>query len=359
MPTPTFSIRSNTWSRVWLCFVIRCEVIDTVVRIVTALPSKWSIPIHCAQRPTGITLREHERPRARHRAARGAARRHRSLSTDRPRRAGQRRGFARRAGRARGRSRARSRDRGDRRAARRAAAGWSTSAPAPPAGSRSSTPPSAVRRSASPTAGSWRSSPAARARTPWRRRRRRTTASKAPRTSPPPGSARRTQSSRSRRAARTPYALGAARAAAEAGALTVAVVCSRDSKLGLLADHEVVAVAGPEVIAGSTRMKAGTAQKLVLNTISTVTMVRLGRTFGNLMVDVVASNAKLRARARRVVELATDVSDCGGRRGAAGSRRRREGRDRLPARPDPRSTRARAARRTPAARSAAHWGRSA
>jgi N-acetylmuramic acid 6-phosphate etherase len=106
----------------------------------------------------------------------------------------------------------------------------------------------------------------------------------------------------------TPYALGAARAAAEAGALTVAVVCSRDSKLGLLVDHEVVAVTGPEVIAGSTRMKAGTAQKLVLNTISTVTMVRLGRTFGNLMVDVVASNAKLRARARRVVELATDVS---------------------------------------------------
>jgi N-acetylmuramic acid 6-phosphate etherase len=107
----------------------------------------------------------------------------------------------------------------------------------------------------------------------------------------------------------TPYALGAARAAAEAGALTIAVVCSRDSVLGRLADHEVVAVTGPEVIAGSTRMKAGTAQKLVLNTISTVTMVRLGRTFGNLMVDVVASNAKLRARARRVVELATDVSD--------------------------------------------------
>jgi N-acetylmuramic acid 6-phosphate etherase len=106
----------------------------------------------------------------------------------------------------------------------------------------------------------------------------------------------------------TPYALGAARAASEAGALTVAVVCSRGSKLGRLVDHEVVAVTGPEVIAGSTRMKAGTAQKLVLNTISTVTMVRLGRTYGNLMVDVVASNAKLRARARRVVELATDVS---------------------------------------------------
>jgi N-acetylmuramic acid 6-phosphate etherase len=107
----------------------------------------------------------------------------------------------------------------------------------------------------------------------------------------------------------TPYALGAARAASQVGALTVAVVCARDSELGRLADHEVVAVTGPEVIAGSTRMKAGTAQKLVLNTISTVAMVRLGRTYGNLMVDVVASNAKLRARARRVVELATDVSD--------------------------------------------------
>ena len=68
-------------------------------------------------------------------------------------------------------------------------------------------------------------------------------------------------------------------------------------------------VVGPEVIAGSTRMKAGTAQKLVLNTISTVPMVRLGKTFGNLMVDVVAGNAKLRARARRAVELATGASE--------------------------------------------------
>ena len=106
----------------------------------------------------------------------------------------------------------------------------------------------------------------------------------------------------------TPSALGAARAAAAAGALTVSVACVPGSPLGELADHEVVAVTGPEVIAGSTRMKAGTAQKLVLNTISTVAMIRLGRTYGNLMVDVVASNAKLRARARRVVELAADVS---------------------------------------------------
>jgi N-acetylmuramic acid 6-phosphate etherase len=106
----------------------------------------------------------------------------------------------------------------------------------------------------------------------------------------------------------TPYALGAARSAAATGALTVAITCVEDSELGRLADHSVVTLVGPEVIAGSTRMKAGTAQKLVLNTISTASMVRLGKTYGNLMVDLVASNAKLRARARRAVELATDVS---------------------------------------------------
>jgi N-acetylmuramic acid 6-phosphate etherase len=107
----------------------------------------------------------------------------------------------------------------------------------------------------------------------------------------------------------TSYVLGAARAARAAGALTVGVVCAPDSDLGRLADHEVLAVVGPEVIAGSTRLKAGTAQKLILNTISTVTMVRLGKTFGNLMVDVVASNAKLRDRARRAVALATNASE--------------------------------------------------
>jgi N-acetylmuramic acid 6-phosphate etherase len=103
----------------------------------------------------------------------------------------------------------------------------------------------------------------------------------------------------------TPYVLGAAREAKSAGALTVGVVCALDSELGRLVEHEVAAVVGPEVIAGSTRMKAGTAQKLVLNTISTVAMVRIGKTYGNLMVDVVAANAKLRARARRTVALAT------------------------------------------------------
>ena len=71
----------------------------------------------------------------------------------------------------------------------------------------------------------------------------------------------------------------------------------------------MVVPVGPEVIAGSTRMKAGTAQKLVLNTLSTGAMVRLGRTYGNLMVDVVASNEKLRLRAQRAVALAADVDD--------------------------------------------------
>jgi N-acetylmuramic acid 6-phosphate etherase len=107
----------------------------------------------------------------------------------------------------------------------------------------------------------------------------------------------------------TPYVLGAARAAAVAGALTVAIACVPGSALGGLAAHEIVAEVGPEVLAGSTRMKAGTAQKLVLNTISTVTMIRLGKTYGNLMVDVVASNAKLRQRSRRAVALATGATD--------------------------------------------------
>src|SRR5919202_496050 len=77
---------------------------------------------------------------------------------------------------------------------------------------------------------------------------------------------------------RTPYALGALRAAREAGALAVCVVSVPDSELARLADHEIPVVVGPEFVAGSTRLKAGTAQKLVLNTISTVSMIRLGKT---------------------------------------------------------------------------------
>ncbi len=104
---------------------------------------------------------------------------------------------------------------------------------------------------------------------------------------------------------RTPYTLGAIEEAAGAGALTVALACVRDSELAARTDHAIELEVGPEVIAGSTRMKAGTAQKLVLNAISTIAMVRLGKTFGNLMVDVQPSNEKLRARARRAVAIAT------------------------------------------------------
>jgi N-acetylmuramic acid 6-phosphate etherase len=108
---------------------------------------------------------------------------------------------------------------------------------------------------------------------------------------------------------RTPYVLGALEAAAAAGALTVALVSVPDSELARMAEHEIAVVVGPEFIAGSTRLKAGTAQKLVLNTISTVVMIRLGKTYGDLMVDVRASNEKLAARARTIVSLATGASD--------------------------------------------------
>lgn len=104
---------------------------------------------------------------------------------------------------------------------------------------------------------------------------------------------------------RTPWVLGAVDRARVAGALTVGVACAPDAPLAAAVDLPVTVVVGPEVIAGSTRMKAGTAQKLVLNTISTIAMVRLGRTFGNLMVAVAALNEKQRDRARRTVELAT------------------------------------------------------
>ena len=108
---------------------------------------------------------------------------------------------------------------------------------------------------------------------------------------------------------RTPYTLGALARAQEAGAMTIGFACVRGSELARLADLAIEVDVGPEFISGSTRMKAGTAQKLVLNTISTVTMVKLGKTFGNLMVDVQPSNEKLRARARTAVALATAASD--------------------------------------------------
>ncbi|WP_406738271.1 N-acetylmuramic acid 6-phosphate etherase [Streptomyces sp. NBC_00853] len=108
---------------------------------------------------------------------------------------------------------------------------------------------------------------------------------------------------------RTPYAIGAVEYARTRGALTVGLSCNAGSALAAAADHGIEVVVGPELLTGSTRLKAGTAQKLVLNLISTITMIRLGKTYGNLMVDMRSSNEKLRARARRIVALATGAPD--------------------------------------------------
>ncbi|MFF8861597.1 N-acetylmuramic acid 6-phosphate etherase [Streptomyces sp. 1222.5] len=108
---------------------------------------------------------------------------------------------------------------------------------------------------------------------------------------------------------RTPYAVGAVEHARGLGALTVGLSCNAHSALAAAAEHGIEVVVGPELLTGSTRLKAGTAQKLVLNMLSTITMIRLGKTYGNLMVDVRASNDKLRARSRRIVSLATGAAD--------------------------------------------------
>lgn len=107
---------------------------------------------------------------------------------------------------------------------------------------------------------------------------------------------------------RTPYVLAAIEAARSVGALTVGVSCNAGAELSTVAELAIEVVVGPEIVSGSTRLKAGSAQKQVLNMISTVSMVRLGKTYGNLMVDVAATNAKLRVRARRLVEQIAAVA---------------------------------------------------
>ena len=104
---------------------------------------------------------------------------------------------------------------------------------------------------------------------------------------------------------RTPYVIAALRAARARGAATIALSCNVDTPLSREAELPIEVPVGPEVLAGSTRLKAGTAQKLVLNMISTIAMVRLGKTWGNLMVDLRATNAKLRERAIRIVQAVT------------------------------------------------------
>lgn len=107
---------------------------------------------------------------------------------------------------------------------------------------------------------------------------------------------------------RTPYVIAGLEYARKIGAFTVAVSCTPESGIARAAELTITPLVGPEVITGSTRLKAGTAQKLVLNMLSTAAMIRLGKVYGNLMVDVRPTNFKLEERAKRIVAAATGVS---------------------------------------------------
>jgi N-acetylmuramic acid 6-phosphate etherase len=107
---------------------------------------------------------------------------------------------------------------------------------------------------------------------------------------------------------RTPYVLGAIAEARRMGATTIGISCTPDSELSAAVEIAIAPLPGPEVVAGSTRMKAGTAQKMVLNMLSTGTFIRLGYVYGNLMVNVQPKNTKLVDRARRIVAQAAGVS---------------------------------------------------
>ena len=113
---------------------------------------------------------------------------------------------------------------------------------------------------------------------------------------------------------RTPYVLGAMAYARSLGALTIGLTSCRNSRMAGLADICIAPITGPEVVTGSTRMKSGTAQKLVLNMLSTAVMIKLGKVYGNLMVDVQASNEKLVERAVTIVSAAAGVDAATARR---------------------------------------------
>src|SRR3989441_10450093 len=108
---------------------------------------------------------------------------------------------------------------------------------------------------------------------------------------------------------RTPYVLGAVAEARRLGALTLGISCTPQSELSRAVDIAIEPLPGPEIVAGSTRLKAGTATKLVLNMLTTGTFIRRGYVFGNLMVNVQPKNSKLRDRARRIVAKAAGVSE--------------------------------------------------
>ena len=119
---------------------------------------------------------------------------------------------------------------------------------------------------------------------------------------------------------RTPYTVGAVEHARRKGTLTIALTCAPDSEITKAAEISIVPVVGPEVVAGSTRLKAGTAQKLVLNMLSTATMARLGYVTGNRMTNLLPRNAKLRGRALRILSAETGLDEAAARAalGAAG-----------------------------------------
>ena len=106
---------------------------------------------------------------------------------------------------------------------------------------------------------------------------------------------------------RTPYVLGALEYARSIGAFTIGFACNQGSAVAKVAELMIAPIVGPEVITGSTRLKAGTATKLVLNMLTTGAMVRIGKTYGNLMVDLRATNAKLRERSERIVADLTSL----------------------------------------------------
>jgi N-acetylmuramic acid 6-phosphate etherase len=108
---------------------------------------------------------------------------------------------------------------------------------------------------------------------------------------------------------RTPYTVGAVRYARELGAFTIAITCAPHSPITEFAELSIVPVVGPEVVAGSTRLKAGTAQKMVLNMLSTATMAKLGYVTGNRMTNVLPRNSKLRARAIRIIMAETGLDE--------------------------------------------------
>ncbi|HZG53953.1 MAG TPA: N-acetylmuramic acid 6-phosphate etherase, partial [Pyrinomonadaceae bacterium] len=112
---------------------------------------------------------------------------------------------------------------------------------------------------------------------------------------------------------RTPYTLGAVEHARALGAFTAGVTCVPESPLARAVEVAIVPLVGAEVIAGSTRLKAGTAQKMTLNMLSTATMIRLGYVSGNRMTNVSARNEKLRARARRIFQAETGLDEAGAR----------------------------------------------